>query len=139
MILYVPRRATVDVRASNGGVAIRNMSGTVTAHASSGGVSVAQSTGRYRITTDSGGITLDRVTGDVEAMSQDGAIALKLPVTEAPAIEAKTAEMGHINCTLKSCEDGKWDRKRQQLRLGGGSPRIRLTTTGAAITIAPVF
>jgi len=102
-------------------------------------VSVAQSSGRYRITTDSGGITLDRVTGDVEASSQEGAIALKLPTADLPTIEAKTAEAGHINCTLKGCEDGTWAANRQLLRIGGGIPHIRLSTTGAAITIAPVF
>jgi hypothetical protein len=139
MILYVPRRASVDVRASNGGVAIRNMGGKVTAHAGSGGISVAQSSGRYTISTDSGGITLDRVTGDVDAVSREGAIALKLHAADLPTIEAKTADAGHINCTLKGCEEGTWSVNRQALRIGGGIPHIRLTTAGAAITIAPVF
>lgn len=137
MILYVPRRANVDVRATNGGVAIRNMNGTVTAYSSSGGVSVAQSTGRYRINTDSGGITLDRVTGDIEAVSREGAIALKVPPAELPNLEARTAAAGHIACTARGCEVGRWGANRQLLRIGGGLPDIRLTTTGAAITIAP--
>jgi len=137
MILYVPKRANVDVRATNGGVAIRNMSGTVTASSSSGGVSVAQSSGRYRITTGSGGITLDRVTGDIDAVSREGAIALKVLPAEMTTIVAKTAESGHIACTVKGCEDGTWGANRQLLRIGGGNPQIRLTTTGAAITIAP--
>lgn len=137
MILYVPRRANVDVRATNGGVAIRNMSGTVSASSSSGGVSVAQSTGRYKITTGSGGITIDRVTGDIEAVSREGAIALKVPPSETPTIVARTARSGHINCSVKGCEDGAWGANRQALRLGGGNPHIRLTTAGAAITIAP--
>ncbi len=139
MILYVPRRATVDVRGSNGGVAIRNMGGHVTAHTGSGGISVAQSSGRYKITTETGGITLDRVTGDVDATSREGAIALKLHTADLPTIEAKTADAGHINCTLKGCEEGTWAANRQMLRIGGGIPHIRLTTTGAAITIAPVY
>jgi hypothetical protein len=139
MILYVPRRATVDVRATNGGVAIRNMSGRVTAHAGSGGISVAQSSGHYRITTETGGITLERVSGDVEAVSREGAIALKLPSAELPTIEAKTADMGHINCTVPGCAEGTWGANRQILHLGGGIAHIRLTTTGAAITIAPAL
>jgi len=138
MILYVPRRATVDVRAASGGVAIRNMSGSVTAHATNGGISVAQSSGRYRISTNHGGITLDRVSGNVEATSRDGAIALKLPSSNDQTVEAKIAEGGEILCTLRGCEGGQWGADRRQLRIGAGIPDIRLSTVAAPIIIGPV-
>lgn len=138
MILYVPRRATVDVRAANGGVAIRNMSGNVTAHATSGGISVAQSSGRYKISTNSGGITLERVSGTVEASSREGAIALKLAPDELPLVEARIAGGGEILCQLQSCEGGLWGANRRQLRLGHGTPNFRLTTSAAPILIGPV-
>jgi DUF4097 and DUF4098 domain-containing protein YvlB len=138
MILYVPRRATVDVRAANGGVAIRHMSGNVTAHATRGGISVAQSSGHYKISTASGGITLERVSGDVEAMSQEGAIALKIAPSETPSVEARIAEGGEILCTFRGCEGGQWTADRRVLRIGGGRPDIRLSTTAAPIIIGPV-
>lgn len=138
MILYVPRKATVDVRAASGGVAIRNMSGNVTAQATSGGISVAQSTGRYKVSTNSGGITLERVSGAVEASSRDGAIALKLPPSDAQTVEARIADAGEILCTLRGCEGGRWGANRRQLRLGEGVPDIRLSTTAAQIWIGPV-
>lgn len=138
MILYVPRRATVDVRAANGGVAIRNMRGTVTAHATSGGISVAQSSGKYKISTSSGGITLERVTGTVEASSQEGAIALKVAPDDRPMVEARIAEGGEILCQLQSCGGGLWGANRRQLRLGHGAPNYRLTTNAAPILIGPV-
>jgi hypothetical protein len=140
MILYVPRRASVEVRASNGGVAIRNMAGHVTAHATSGGISVAQSSGNYKITTESGGITLDRITGEVEAVSREGAIALKVSPADLPTIEAKTAAAGNILCTFKECEGGlgAWAADRKSLRIRGGLAHIRLSTTGAQILIGPV-
>lgn len=138
MILYVPRRATVDVHAASGGVAIRNMSGSVTAHATSGGISVAQSSGRYRISTNHGGITLDRVSGNVEASSRDGAIALKLPPSNDQTVEAKIAEGGEILCTFRGCDGGQWGADRRQLRIGAGIPDIRLSTVAAPIIIGPV-
>jgi hypothetical protein len=138
MILYVPRRATVDVRAANGGIAIRNMGGSVTAHATSGGISVAQSSGRYKISTNSGGITLDRLTGVVEASSREGAIALKLTADEKPDVDARIADSGEILCQLQSCEGGLWAANRRQLRLGQGTPQFRLSTTAAQILIGPV-
>ena len=136
--LYVPRRATVDVRAANGGVAIRNMNGNVTAHATSGGISVAHSTGRYKVSTNSGGITLERVSGLVDASSREGAIALKVGPDDMPDVDARIAEGGEILCTLQSCDGGLWGANRRQLRLGSGPPGIRLSTSGAPIWIGPV-
>ena len=138
MILYVPRRATVDVRAANGGVAIRNMSGNVTAHATNGGISVIQSSGRYKVSTNSGGITLERVSGTVDASSRDGAIALKLAPHVSPEVDARVADAGQIFCQLQSCESGLWGANRRQLRLGGGVPQYRLNTTASTILIGPV-
>jgi hypothetical protein len=136
-ILYVPKRAAVDVRAANGGVAIRNMDGHVTAHATTGGISVAQGSGSYKISTESGGITLDRLSGKVEAASQQGAIALKLADAEVPVIEARTDGRGHIVCHLDQCDDdpSDWTSDRKTLRLGGAPPAIRLSTTDASIVI----
>jgi hypothetical protein len=140
MILYLPRRAHVDIRAANGGVAIRNMGGEVTAHTTSGGVSVAQSSGRYRITTETGGITLDRISGLVDAVSRDGSIALKIAGAELPSVEARTAEAGHIVCTLKSCADSGSSPAGggSVFRMGEGVPDIRLATRTASIFIGPV-
>ncbi|HEX6098434.1 MAG TPA: DUF4097 family beta strand repeat-containing protein [Thermoanaerobaculia bacterium] len=138
MILYVPRKATLDIRATSGGVAIRNMSGNVTASATSGGISVAQSSGRYKISTNIGGITLDRVTGNVDASSQRGAIALRLPAAAGSSVEAKIAEGGEILCTLRGCDAAQWSPNHRELRLGAGAPQIRLSTVAAPILIGPV-
>lgn len=138
MIVHVPRRAAVDVRAAGGGVAIRNMAGDVTARATSGGVSVASSSGRYTIRTESGGITLDRISGRVEASSRDGTIALRLPPMAAPSLEART-DSGTILCHLKECDGGSLTPGRKALRLGAGPPDVRLSTTGATIIVSPVI
>lgn len=138
MTLYVPRKASLDIRATSGGVAIRNMAGNVSAYATSGGISVAQSSGRYRVSTDIGGITLDRVSGMVEASSRRGAIALKLPAADGHTVEAKISEGGEILCTLRGCEGAQWGAGHRQLRIGAGQPAIRLSTVAAPIIIGPV-
>jgi hypothetical protein len=137
MTLYVPRRAKLDVRAANGGVAIRNLTGHVTAHATTGGISVAQSSGKYKISTDSGGITLDRVSGLIDANSRDGAIAFKIAGAGWPSIEATAADGAHILCTLKECEDAM-AAGGNRLRLGEGVPDVRLSSMGGSIWIGPV-
>jgi hypothetical protein len=135
-ILYVPRRATVDVRALSGGVAIRNMDGNVTAHATSGGISVAQGSGVYKISTESGGITLDRISGRVDASSREGSIAYKINREGTPAIEARTEDDGEILCHIARCDGlGSWAPDRKVLRIGSSTPSVRLTTADADIII----
>lgn len=138
VILYVPRKTNIDVHAANGGVAIRNVEGHVTASATRGGISVAQSTGRYDITTQSGGITLDRVSGRVSAASHEGPIALKLAPPDVPSLEVKAERTGDIVCRLDACGNrgaSTWTANRRLLRIGGGAPDYRLSTTGARILI----
>jgi hypothetical protein len=139
-ILYVPRGTFVDVRARNGGIAVRNMNGRVRAFATKGGISVVQSTGKYVISTESGGITLDRVSGRAEAYSVDGAISLKVAQGQtAPKIEAHTSG-STIVCALKNCESGLgiWSTDKRALKIGGGLPDYRITTIGSSILIGGV-
>ncbi len=127
IILYVPRRTKVDVRAANGGVALRNLSGRVSAKSISGGISVASSPGNFKIETESGGITLDRVSGGVEAVSHTGAIALKVDhAAEVPTIEARAGGGGSIICNLT--DDATWDATGKTVRIGAGYPEVRLST-----------
>jgi hypothetical protein len=127
IILYVPRRAKLDVRAANGGVALRNLSGRVSAKTTNGGISVASSSGDFKIETESGGITLDRVSGRVEAISRVGAIALKVDNdAQVPNIEARAGSAGSIICNLTG--EATWDSTRRVVRIGDGYPEVRLST-----------
>lgn len=127
MILYVPRRTKLDVRAMSGGVALRNLSGRIFAKTTTGGISVANSPGDFRIETDSGGITIDRVTGRVNASSRDGAIALKIAdPNNLPTIEARTGASGSIICNLT--KDTTWDSEHRSVRIGDGYPEVHLAT-----------
>lgn len=136
MILYVPRKAAVDVTSANGGIAIRNMQGKITARATNGGISVAQSNGDYKVATESGGITLERIGGKMEATSQHGPIALKIRDTSTPAIEATTERDGDIVCNLKACGAAQgFTGERKVLRIGSAAPTIRLFTSTAPIIL----
>lgn len=137
IILYVPRSATLDVAAANGGIAIRNMKGKVTAHATNGGISVAHCGGEQKITTENGGISLEKITGRLDATTQHGMIALKLRDTEAAGIEARVDD-GEIVCRVDQCSDGTWTADRKVLKMGAAVPSIRLSTFSAPIMIENV-
>jgi hypothetical protein len=141
MILRVPKSAALDVVSTNGGIAIRNMSGRVVARAPNGGISVASCNGESRVSTENGGISLDRMSGRVDAVTQHGPIALKVHDDNTSVIEAHTDELGEIRCRAKICfnakpGDGGGGRT---LRIGGPSaPTIHLTTSAAPIVIEQV-
>lgn len=136
-ILYVPKSASLDVAAENGGIAIRNMNGKVTAHATNGGISVAQCAGEHKVATENGGISLEKITGRLEATTQNGMIALKLRDTRAIGIEARVDD-GEIVCKVDQCSDGTWTADRKVLKMGAAVPSIRLSTFSAPIMIENV-
>lgn len=138
LTLFVPQKTPLTVRAEQGGIAIRDMRAPVDASSTSGGISVARSTGRHTVRTESGGITLDRISGPVDALSKDGSIAFKLPSNEQPSLDARTADAGQILCVLDRCQDPLSAQRRKSLRLGGASPRVKLTTGSGSIHISSV-
>jgi hypothetical protein len=95
MIVWVPRRVTVeantrdgviDVSNTEGSVLIRSAQGDVrgtglrgvtTINASSGDISVASVTGALSLTTSGGNVTVVGASGDVEALSNAGTVQLR--------------------------------------------------------------
>lgn len=141
LILRVPRTAAVDVSGSNGGIAIRNMSGRVTARATNGAISIASCDGQSTITTENGGISLENITGRMDATTQNGPISIKLQSGSAhPTIEARTEDLGEIRCRARACIDSQPLRNggTKVLRISGGLPLIRLSTGTAPILIEQV-
>ncbi|HSP34777.1 MAG TPA: hypothetical protein VLU46_10720 [Thermoanaerobaculia bacterium] len=131
MILRVPRKENVDVAAADGGIAVRNMTGSITARATNGGISLASCTGENRIQTENGGISLDRI-GRVDAKTQSGPIALRTG-DDVPPLEASTDDQ--VVCRLRICSTDSFAGTRKKLRLGTASPQIRLSSKDAPILI----
>ncbi len=141
LILRVPRSASVDVLSANGGIAIRNMSGTVTARATNGGISLASCEGTSRIRTENGGISLENITGHTEATTKNGPISIKLQSGSArPTIEARTEGAYDIRCRAKICTESQPlnGGGSRFLRIGGALPVVRLSTGNAPILIEQV-
>src|SRR3954454_11758626 len=118
MILRVPKSARLDVTSSNGGIAIRNMSGRITARAKNGGISIATTSGRIDATTENGPISvkLDRDT----------------------SLEAQIADAGEILCNPRLCRAQDYSANKKHLHIGSGAAAFRLYTTSAPIVIDQV-
>jgi len=118
MILRVPKSARLDVTSSNGGIAIRNMSGHITARAKNGGISIASTSGRIDATTESGPISvkLDHDT----------------------TVDAQISDAGEILCNPRVCRAENYSANHKRVRLGSGAASFKLSTTSAPIVIDQV-
>lgn len=122
MVLHLPKRTNIAINSTDGGVAIRNLTGTVFA------------------ASMNGPIAIDRVSGSIDARSANGPISLKVRPNWIPSIVASTEQGGTIHCYLPTCRNGSgaWTSDRKQLSLYGEGGPVRLTTTGAPIVIDQV-
>jgi len=118
MILRVPKSARLDVTSSNGGIAIRNMSGRITARAKNGGISIATTSGR------------------IDAATENGPISVKLD--HDTSLEAQIADAGEILCNPRLCRAENYSANHKHLRIGTGTASFRLSTTSAPIVIDQV-
>ena len=118
MILRVPKSARLDVTSSNGGIAIRNMSGRITARAKNGGISIATTSGR------------------IDAATENGPISVKLD--HDTTLEAQIADAGEILCNPRLCRAENYSANHKHLRIGTGTASFRLSTTSAPIVIDQV-
>ena len=118
MILRVPKSAKLDVASSNGGIAIRNMSGRITARAKNGGISIATTSGR------------------IDAATENGPISVKLD--QNTTVEAQIADAGEILCNPRLCRAQDYSANHKHLRLGSGAATFKLSTTSAPIVIDQV-
>src|SRR3954447_14812797 len=118
MILRVPKSARLDVTSSNGGIAIRNMSGRITARAKNGGISIATTSGR------------------IDAATENGPISVKLD--HDTTLEAEIADAGEILCNPRVCRAENYSANHKHLRIGTGVASFKLSTTSAPIVIDQV-
>jgi len=72
--LVVPEGLPVTVRTSDGGVLLRDLTGTVTSSTSDGHVTLRQLTGAVDASSSDGGIDVSRVTGPLTLRTHDGSI-----------------------------------------------------------------
>ena len=118
MILRVPKSAKLDVASSNGGIAIRNMSGRITARAKNGGISIATTSGK------------------IDAATENGPISVKLD--HDTSLEAQIADAGEILCNPRVCHAQDYSASPKHLRIGSGTAAFKLSTTSAPIVIDQV-
>jgi hypothetical protein len=145
----VPKGIVVDVRTTNGGVRLNNLSNEIHAKTTNGGVhGEGLDPTSIEATTVNGGIELDLTTPldasdtiDIEAVN--GGVSLMITPDSKASIEARCVNGGvHVEgLDIKRPDDGNqndFERRRKLTgELNGGGARIKMTTTNGGVHLSP--
>lgn len=136
--VLVPQGTALDLRTSNGSIAVSGVRGAVQAQTANGGVRLEDTAGRVRARSTNGAITttVSRPLGpndDLELRTTNGSIQLGLPEGISARIEASTTN-GRITTDFPITVQGQIGR-RLSGTLGEGGPEIRAATTNGGIRI----
>lgn len=136
--IHVPRKTSLDLTATNGGITIENVDGTIDFRTTNGGVSLSGVGGNVRGETANGGIDVD-LTGDrwsgegLDVRTTNGGIELAIPANYSARLETGTVN-GGLDIGFPVTVQGRINR-RLTTQLGDGGPLVRVTTRNGGVTL----
>jgi hypothetical protein len=136
--VHVPRRISLDLSATNGGIAIENVDGRVEFETSNGGVTLTGLSGNVRGSTSNGGVEVT-LTGaqwsgeGLDVRTTNGGVELEIPANYSARLETGTVN-GGMNIGFPVTVQGRIDR-RLTTQLGQGGPLVRVTTTNGGVSL----
>lgn len=134
--VWVPTRADVAARTTNGGISIANVSGTVGFDAVNGGVTLSRVSGDVRGKTVNGRVTVE-LEGDrwegagLDARTTNGGVRLKVPDGYSCQLAVNTVN-GGVHTDFPLTVQGRLG-KQIDLPLGKGGAPVRISTTNGGI------
>lgn len=136
--VMVPTQGNLDLRSTNGGIAIEGVQGRLAFRTTNGGVKLTKVNGDVRGGTVNGGVSIQLDgTGwygeglDVE--TQNGGVRLTVPEGYSAHLEAGT-RMGGVRVDFPIPQEGR-DRRSVTADLGSGGAPIRLRTVNGGVSV----
>jgi hypothetical protein len=136
-IVHVPRWANVELRATNGELRVRDLSGALRLHTTNGTIDAQALGGPTTVSATNGHVVLDFAhlgDGDVVCDTTNGAISMTLPPTAKATLTASVTN-GGISTDGLSVSVTEQSRRRLEGTINGGGTPIRLSTTNGAIAV----
>ena len=145
----VPRGVVLDLRTTNGGVRLNDISNEVHAKTTTGGVKGARLQSMVvEATAVNGGIELELVkpldeSGSIDMETVNGGVELTLSPESKATIEARCVNGGvHVeDLSLTRDDEGNandWERRRRlNATMNGGGAKVRMSTTNGGVRLSP--
>jgi DUF4097 and DUF4098 domain-containing protein YvlB len=129
----------VEANSSNGSVEVRKVEGRMSFETSNGSVRAENVHGGIHAHTSNGSLDLELETpqiGDLTASTSNGGITVHLPPSTNATISAHTSGHDRIYSDFDVTVHGSLSASRLEGTLGGGGPRIELSTSNGNIRLA---
>ena len=136
--IHVPRKMSLDLTATNGGISIDNVEGRLQFETTNGGISLTGVAGDVRGETANGGVDV-QLTGDrwsgagLDVRSTNGGVELTIPENYSARLETGTTN-GGMEIGFPVTVQGRLDRQ-LSTQLGQGGALVRVTTTNGGVTL----
>ena len=137
--LSVPQQSDLDLRSTNGGIAIADVSGAIEFRTTNGGVELRGLSGKVEGATTNGGLDIS-LTGNrwdgagLDVRTTNGGIDMRIPEGYSARLETGTTN-GGLEIDFPITLEGRIDRKRLTTDLGSGGKPIRAITTNGGVEI----
>lgn len=137
--IWVPRRLDLDLRTTNGGVHVADVSGTIEFAATNGGVTLSALSGDVRGSTTNGALRVELAGARWEGRGMDvrstnGGVTVSVPEGYSAELEAGTTN-GGVQVDFPVTVQGRLGR-RLTATLGEGGAPIRVATTNGGVRVA---
>jgi DUF4097 and DUF4098 domain-containing protein YvlB len=136
--IHVPRKMSLDLRATNGGISIENVDGRLEFETTNGGITLVGVAGNVRGETSNGGVDV-RLTGDrwsgegLDVRSTNGGVDVTIPANYSARLETGTTN-GGMDIGFPITVQGRLNRH-LTTQLGDGGALVRVTTTNGGVTL----
>ena len=138
--ISVPHRTDLELKASNGGITIANVTGAITFDTTNGGVRLADLSGHVNGRTRNGGVTVmlggtqwDGEGLDVE--TSNGGVTLSIPTPYNAQLETRTVNGGFRFDYPLTLQGELSPRRGISTTLGSGGPPVRVRTTNGGLRL----
>lgn len=137
--LRVPRDTDLDVRTTNGGIQIAEVSGDIGFRAVNGGVTLRDLAGDVRGRTTNGGLDVE-LAGDawsgngMDVETTNGGVSMSIPAEYSADLVVGTTN-GQIETDFPLTIQGRIGRQPLRATLGDGGPTLRAVTTNGGVHI----
>jgi hypothetical protein len=137
--LAVPRQSDLDLRSTNGGISIADVSGDIAFRTTNGGVELRGLGGSVEGATTNGGLDISLSGSQWEGEGLDvrttnGGIDMRIPSGYSARLETGTTN-GGIEVDFPITLQGRINRRRLSTDLGSGGKTIRVVTTNGGVEI----
>ncbi len=140
--IFVPLNMDLDLKARNGGLSVRNVSGKITLNTENGGIAVADAGGKIKGTTENGGVSIvlngTQWNGEgVDLETSNGGVSVTMSQHYSANLEIQTVN-GHLKSTLPGMTAVKNSRTTGQTvnaAVNGGGAPIKVRTVNGGLVV----